>query len=240
MIRRAPSRQRWVSVDNRAVEDTRLSLRAKGLLLYLLSRPDDWRVYPNQLATISTDGITTVRSCLRELRRCGYATLEVIVTGKGKAQLKGTEWVINELPASMTFNANESHCDCPILNTEGLLTNEKEHKVRAGARVFRKPSIEELEAYAQKIDFDKFDAQDFLDHYEANGWKVGRVPMKDWEATVRTWKRRQHDFKPNKPKLSYKTRNDRINELNKQKQQLMRENAPYWKIHELNMKLSKL
>jgi len=29
----------------------------------------------------------------------------------------------------------------------------------------------------------------FLDHYESNGWKVGRNPMKDWKAAVRTWER---------------------------------------------------
>lgn len=45
---------------------------------------------------------------------------------------------------------------------------------------------------------------------------------------------------PPKAKLPYKTREDRINALNVKKQQLMRENAPYWKIHEVNMQLSKL
>ena len=24
-------------------------------------------------------------------------------------------------------------------------------------------------------------------HYEANGWRVGRNPMKDWKAAIRTW-----------------------------------------------------
>lgn len=33
------------------------------------------------------------------------------------------------------------------------------------------------------------DAQSWFDHYEANGWKVGRNAMKDWKAAVRTWER---------------------------------------------------
>lgn len=45
---------------------------------------------------------------------------------------------------------------------------------------------------------------------------------------------------PPKAKLPYRTREDRINALNVKKQQLMRENAPYWKIHEVTMQLSKL
>ncbi|MFZ9377098.1 MAG: hypothetical protein ACO25K_08235, partial [Candidatus Fonsibacter ubiquis] len=27
----------------------------------------------------------------------------------------------------------------------------------------------------------------FFKYYEANGWKVGKNPMKDWKACIRTW-----------------------------------------------------
>ena len=32
---------------------------------------------------------------------------------------------------------------------------------------------------------------EFVEHYTSNGWMVGRVKMKDWRATVRTWERRR-------------------------------------------------
>lgn len=32
-------------------------------------------------------------------------------------------------------------------------------------------------------------AQEFMDYYDSNGWKVGRNPMKDWKATARRWVR---------------------------------------------------
>lgn len=31
------------------------------------------------------------------------------------------------------------------------------------------------------------------DYYEANGWKVGRNPMVNWQATLRAWSRRQKE-----------------------------------------------
>lgn len=31
------------------------------------------------------------------------------------------------------------------------------------------------------------DAERFVSYYEAIGWKVGRNPMKSWQAAVRTW-----------------------------------------------------
>jgi uncharacterized protein YdaU (DUF1376 family) len=34
-------------------------------------------------------------------------------------------------------------------------------------------------------------ARTFMDHYEANGWIVGKTPMKDWQSTVKNWMRRE-------------------------------------------------
>jgi len=55
---------------------------------------------------------------------------------------------------------------------------------------FTKPTVVEIYEYAcEKLsdqDALKF-TEKFHAHYEANGWKVGRNPMKDWKAAVRTW-----------------------------------------------------
>ena len=34
-------------------------------------------------------------------------------------------------------------------------------------------------------------ARTFMDHYEANGWIVGKTSMKDWQSTVKNWMRRE-------------------------------------------------
>lgn len=41
-------------------------------------------------------------------------------------------------------------------------------------------------------------AQIFWNHYESNGWKVGRNQMKDWKATVRNWIIRNNENRSNK------------------------------------------
>lgn len=44
-------------------------------------------------------------------------------------------------------------------------------------------------------------ARTFMDHYEANGWIVGKTHMKDWQSTVRNWMRREWEkIKTNKSK----------------------------------------
>jgi hypothetical protein len=53
------------------------------------------------------------------------------------------------------------------------------------------PSREDMDAYAQEIELPSDEVDAFVDHFTSNGWRVGRggQPMKDWKASMRTWKR---------------------------------------------------
>lgn len=86
----------------------------------------------------------------------------------------------------------------------------------------KKPSAIELREYANEIGFKDFEPKAFLDHYQANGWKVGRASMKDWKAAVRTWKRMAPEFGNARPAVPMSKRNKRINELNERKASLLR------------------
>lgn len=51
---------------------------------------------------------------------------------------------------------------------------------------FIPPSMEEVRDYCESRG-NTVDPQAFVDFYESNGWRVGKNPMKDWRAAVRTW-----------------------------------------------------
>ena len=53
---------------------------------------------------------------------------------------------------------------------------------------FTAPTIEEVKEYCSERK-NGVDAERFVNYYTANGWKVGKNPMKDWKAAVRTWER---------------------------------------------------
>jgi hypothetical protein len=58
---------------NDTIRDSTLSYKARGLLLYLLSLPDDWTVSSEHLARVSDrDGRDAVRTGLAELEAAGY------------------------------------------------------------------------------------------------------------------------------------------------------------------------
>lgn len=51
---------------------------------------------------------------------------------------------------------------------------------------FTKPTIQEIKDYCFERK-NNVNAEKFFNYYEANGWKVGKNAMKDWQACVRTW-----------------------------------------------------
>lgn len=68
----------------------------------------------------------------------------------------------------------------------------KANKSPTKAKRFVKPTLSEIKQYCIERG-NKVDAQHFFDHYESNGWKVGKNSMKNWQAAVRTWERNGYD-----------------------------------------------
>lgn len=54
------------------LEDMSISLRAKGLLAYCLSKPDGWKFYPRQMAKVLKEGRDAIYSTFNELIESGY------------------------------------------------------------------------------------------------------------------------------------------------------------------------
>lgn len=75
----------------------------------------------------------------------------------------------------------------PDLNPEADVDGPKSKKTQ---KRFEKPAPEEIRAYCEEKGL-TIDPEMFYDYYEANGWKVGKNPMKSWKATLRNWSRRE-------------------------------------------------
>lgn len=72
----------------------------------------------------------------------------------------------------------------------GLSSKGKERKGNIKVVLaFVKPTLNDITTYCKERE-NGINPQAFVDHYESNGWKVGRNPMRDWRAAVRQWERR--------------------------------------------------
>ncbi len=70
--------------------------------------------------------------------------------------------------------------------------------VKKSAPRFTPPTMEEVAAYCSERG-NSVDAERFCSFYQSNGWKVGKNPMKDWKAAVRTWEKNGFEGKQAKP-----------------------------------------
>lgn len=61
-------------------------------------------------------------------------------------------------------------------------------------KVFVPPSVDEVRAHCAEKGY-TFDPEAFVAFYESKGWKVGRNPMKSWQAACTTWQKRQEGRK---------------------------------------------
>lgn len=86
----------YALIDKTFTEDTRLSWKAKGLLAYLLTRPDDWTIMVKDLIKRSKDGRDSVYAGLRELEKYGY--LERRVRRDEKGRIIEWESIVYERP----------------------------------------------------------------------------------------------------------------------------------------------
>lgn len=97
IIRR--QRTTWTTVDNNIINDTRLTLKALGLLVYMLSKPNDWVFHQEQLGQTWGEGREAMRAMMNKLRECGYVRREYAHDAQGRIR---TITVVSELPESPT------------------------------------------------------------------------------------------------------------------------------------------
>ncbi|PFV86282.1 DnaD domain protein [Bacillus thuringiensis] len=83
-------------INNTGLKDKRLSWKAKGILAYILTLPDDWVFYREELSQHAKDGINSLRSGMQELKEYGYIQRFPIRDEKNK--IVRWETIIYEIP----------------------------------------------------------------------------------------------------------------------------------------------
>lgn len=144
------------------------------------------------IAKAAGKGISTqnVRTALKRFQNLEFLT--VLSTGGYKDGIKViiTNWALYQ---NETNRLTNSFLTGSSQTPNSFLTTNEEYKNNnildfQNSKKFIKPTIEEIETYCLERK-NSIDAQTFFDFYESNGWKVGKNPMKDWRAAVRTWEK---------------------------------------------------
>lgn len=130
MIVRSPKPDSgWTLIDNRSLNDGRLSFRARGVLAFILSKPDNWRMSAASLTRQALEGRDAITRALSELEAAGY--LQRVRTRDSAGRWK-TENVIYDRPCGQTCGQpREPIPEKPKSDTQSiyktLTSNDCEH-----------------------------------------------------------------------------------------------------------------
>jgi hypothetical protein len=183
----------FVILARETLLDKTLSLKARGLWAYLMTFPDSWEARPKHIANQSdVDGITAIRSALKELEQAGLARLVSVQGDDGK--LQGKRWDIFE---SVTLSETEMQETSLSVRDTGFtkVGSTETRETDANTRIIEEDSsIQDYERegsihpatliYVEKTGIDPpLYFRDLIEHH------VGIAPdrLEHWAAVCETW-----------------------------------------------------
>ena len=114
----------YTVMANHHLRNTKLSLKAKGLLSLMLSLPEDWDYTTKGLAKICKDGVDSICSTVNELEEHGYVIRERIRNAKG--QLTDIQYTILEQPKPPQPGQEKPKQENPVLGNPVLGSPKQE------------------------------------------------------------------------------------------------------------------
>lgn len=100
----------YTIIDNTSINDKRLSAKSKGILLFLISKPDHWFINFRNLIFSFTDGERSIRSGINELIKFGYIVRSHVRSNDGR--FTSYDYSVFEQPLKESISASYSPPDC--------------------------------------------------------------------------------------------------------------------------------
>lgn len=94
----------FIVLNYKFLKDNQLSLKAKGLMAYLLALPEDWKIYVTQLTDALPEGKAAIYAAMKELRQAGYMTIEHKRT---KGKITSVDYTLYEISPLTDFQKQE-------------------------------------------------------------------------------------------------------------------------------------
>lgn len=182
--------------------DTRLKANEKllyGEITALTEKTGECWASNSYFANLYSVSPSAISKWIKNLSDCNYIKTDYIYKNNSKEiekrvikmVLPNINRGIDKSTRGVLINGVGGYCQKDKDNTTSINTTSinikeiyKEKKTQ-----FKKPTLNELKEYVKNNNL-KIDEEYFMDHYNANGWLVGKSKMKDWKATARNWNRR--------------------------------------------------
>ncbi len=181
----------YTTISNHLFKNKGISLKAKGLMGYLLSLPSDWNLSINGIVSCSKEGRALISSTIKELINAGYIE-RIAVREKGR--FKGYDYFVFEQP-----KAEKPITAKPI--TENRIQISKEViKERINKNTLSKSEKFKSEVFS--YDYPKSMLDGFYDYWSEPKSKTNNKMRWEYQPTfevgrrLKTWAKREKSFKP--------------------------------------------
>jgi hypothetical protein len=146
-----------------------------------------------------------IRTCLDKLKSTSDLTIKptnrnslITVTGWASYQdrdEKVTSQITSQPPSKQPTDNQQITTNNNVNNETSSSKDRAKPKKR-----FTPPAIQEVKDYFIKLNSSDAhsQAERFVNHYESNGWQVGKNKMKCWKAAVRNWMTRSSSYEANR------------------------------------------
>ena len=138
--------------------------------------------------------IASVKGWISDLKRYGYVDVEVIRDASNNVIERKIRPISTPSAKNLAEGSSENLAETSAKNLVAPRSKNWPYNIKSRnttskntiQRESRPESVEAVRAYCQERN-NGVNPEAFFNYYEANGWKVGRNPMKDWKAAVRNW-----------------------------------------------------
>lgn len=136
----------FTQVPNEIINDKNVSLKAKGLYLYMVSKPDNWDFSFKGMSSQLLESISAINRIIDELIKCGY--LQKINRRNGKLVLTN-DYILHEKPYFLSDSHFEnlkmriSKCESQNEHTSNTkqTNTKKEIKIKTSSNEYKKKSF---------------------------------------------------------------------------------------------------
>lgn len=111
VIIRRRVRSNFTTLPNELIRDPRISWKALGILVFVLSLPDNFRLRLSHLSKQKTSGRDATRTGIKELQVAGY--LRIYRERGERGKFSHTTWLVSDQPEFFSLLAGSPRSDFP-------------------------------------------------------------------------------------------------------------------------------
>ena len=187
----------YTTISNQLFKNKTISLKAKGLMAYLLSLPNDWNLSINGIVACSKEGRRSIGNTIKELISAGYIERKQV---RDKGKFIGYDYFVFEQPKRSFAETDKSFTDNSIQISKEVI------KERINKNTLSKSKKFKAEVFS--YDYNKSMLESFYSYWSEPRSKTNKRMRWEYQPTfeigrrLKTWAKREKSFAPKKNGMS--------------------------------------